>query len=415
MSDGPTSPPGSHPGARPGSTAPAAVDAQVGDRRIGPTIAGFAVTRIMGNLLLRFPYVFITAIAKGLGVSVTSLAAMLGARELGGLIAPVTGHWFDHGHERRIIVLGGLIAGGAYTIAAVPNPVVFVIVMLVSGAAKISIDLTQNAWLGHNVALERRGRLGGLLETTWAAAFLVGVPVIGWLIHEYGWQAAFLVTGPLLALSAVTSGTTLPEASLGSAEDDDATTGDAVNRFPANPRLTRAVLVFCVMQPLAQMLIFAVNGDWFATKLGLSIPAIGAVGLVLGISELIGSLLAVVFVDRIGPLRCGTWAIAAAAVPMVGMIAAGTTLWLAIALMFMMDATIEFAFIAVVPLFAELDTQNRGKAMGQVFVVIMISRAVGSVLAAVIYGFGGFNLSLVAAATACAVGAGALGWARSHR
>jgi len=388
-------------------------------RSVWPTIAGFAATRVMGNLFVRFPYVFANRISKGLGVDVDALTLALGARELGGLVAPQAGRWVDRGHVARVIVVGGLLAGLSCVAAATSWFPLFVVVMVVGGAAKISVDLAQNAWIGHNVPLGERGRVIGVVEMTWAGAFLVGVPVLGWAVERYGWKAAFVVTGPLLALVAVGTGSRLREPDWEVTDDDDVLPGYqeyAATLHPtisANPaRLKRAVWAFCFLQPMAQMLIFAVNGDWFVTHLGLSTAALATVTALLGVAELVGTVITVGITDRVGPLRCGMWGMAATVPPLIGIMFVGHDVVLAVGLMLLMDVAIEFAFVAVLPVVSELDVDNRGKAVGQVFVLIMVARAIGSAIAGFVYVEGGFGASLTVSAVACAGASLSMWWCR---
>jgi len=397
----------------PAPTLPSA-DRQPG--HVWPAIFGFAITRLLGNLFIRFPYVFITQISRGLGVQVETLTLILGARELGGLVAPLTGRWVDRGHTARVIVAGGVIAGTACMAAATTNVAAFVVIMVIGGAAKISIDLAQNAWLGHNVAIHTRGRVLWVVEATWALAFLAGVPAIAWLINLFGWRAGFIVTGPLLVVAAIVSGLRLREGEDVVANDGpgliDIIEPDASPTTLRRPshRLKPAVWIFCAMQPLAQMLIFAVNGDWFSESLDLTVTAVGTATLLLGAAELIGAVITVWFTDRYGSIRCGMWGMGLAIPPLLAITVVGHNAAAAIALLFVMDIAIEFGFVAVLPVFSELDPANRGKAVSQVFVIMMVTRAVGSGAAGFIYSMGGFSASVVAASIACAGAVAALGW-----
>lgn len=396
-----------------------ALDPAVEQRVVGR----FLVTRLVGNLFIRFPYVFINQISRGLGVDVTTLTLVFGVRELGGLAAPLAGRWVDRGHAGRAIVWCGVAAGTACAIAAAAPFWAFVVLMVVGGAAKISVDLAQNAWVGHHVHLARRGRVIGLIETTWAGAFLVGVPALGWVIDRWGWRAAFYATGPLVALTAVAAGRRLPDTPVSpdppssphSPRSGDVEPPQAA--FPvaraADPvRLRRAVWAFCVLQPGAQMLIFAVNGDWFSTELGMSTRTLGLVTALLGVAELGGTGLAITLTDRFGSLRCGMWGILLTAPPLLGILAVGDHVVAAVALMLAMCVGVEFAFVTVLPMVPELDVERRGRAVGQVFVMMMVARAVSSWTAGIIYDLGGFTTSILAASSACLAGGAVLWWAR---
>src|SRR5690349_19573620 len=79
------------------------VDARI-DAPIARPLVPIIAARLGGNILIRFPYTFGTAISRGLGIDIDTLTAILGVRELGGLAAPAIGHVADRGHERRTMV-----------------------------------------------------------------------------------------------------------------------------------------------------------------------------------------------------------------------------------------------------------------------------------------------------------------------
>lgn len=378
---------------------------------VWPTIAGFAATRLLGNLFVRFPYVFIDQIARGLGVEVRTLTFVFGARELGGLVSPQAGRWVDRGHTGRVVAFGGLLAGLSCLAAATSWFPLFVVVMILGGAAKVSVDLAQNAWVGHEVPLTARGRVIGVIEATWAGAFLAGVPALGWAVDRWGWQAAFVVTGPLLALLAMGSGARLRDHAHTDDEPDVVAHHDVT--IDARPdRVTTAVWVFCFMQPMAQMLIFAVYATWFRNELHLSNSKISVITALLGVAELVGTVVTVLTTDRLGPIRCGMWGMALTIAPMLGVVVVGSSAAPAAALLIAMAMAIEFAFVSVLPVVSELDVANRGKAVARVFVLIMVSRALGSAIAGTVYDLGGFDAALVAAAVAAGAASGALWWSR---
>ncbi|MBX7068934.1 MAG: MFS transporter [Microthrixaceae bacterium] len=384
---------------------------------IRPTIAGFAATRLVGNLFVRFPYVFIDQIARGLGVEVHTLTVVFGVRELGGVVSPAAGRWVDRGHTGRVIAVGGALAGMSCLLAATAWFPLFVVVMVLGGATKVSVDLAQNAWVGHAVPLSVRGRVIGLIEATWAGAFLVGVPALGWAVDRWGWQAAFVITGPALVLAAALSGGRLrdPRSPTGGNPTGLGDSPPAVHhvRVDARPdRVTAAVWVFAFAQPFAQMLIFAVYATWFRNEIGLSNGRISLITALLGVAELVGTVITVLSTDRLGPIRCGMWGMGLTIPPILGVVAVGESTVAAAALLIVMAVAIEFAFVSVLPVVSELDVTNRGKAVARVFVLIMVSRAVGSAASGTVYDLGGFNATLATAALAAAVASGALWWSR---
>ena len=52
-----------------------------------------------------------------------------------------------------------------------------------------------HAYVGDQVAYQRRGRVMAVTELAWSASFIIGVPLMGLLIARSGWAAPF----PILA------------------------------------------------------------------------------------------------------------------------------------------------------------------------------------------------------------------------
>lgn len=391
-------------------------------RHIWPTVAGFALTRLVGNLFIRGPYVFITEISKGLGVSVETMTLVLGVRELGGLGSPIAGRLVDRGHGPAVIIAGGALTGAA-CLGATPGwfPL-FVVAMVLGGMTKNWVDLSQNAWVGHRVPVAKRARVIGFIETTWAGSFLLGVPLVGFVVDRWGWRAGFWLIGPLFVALAVTSGLRLATGS--HSPDEFAHTGSdeaapvAMDATPAvahvgNPaRFKVAMWAFFVLQSLGQMSVFAVNGDWFVEDLGMSNTGLSIATAVLGVAELAGVVWVMAFADRLGKARVARIALGVAALPSIVLILwSGNVAW-GVAMIVIMDFAIEIAFVSALPLASELDPTNRGKAVGQVFVLMMGSRALASAVAGSIYANVGFDASLALSATACLTGFAAMDWAR---
>lgn len=398
-----------------------------------PTVIGFALTRLLGNLIVRAPYVFITQLSKGLGVSVDTMTLVLGIRELGGLGAPIAGRLVDRGRGVAVIIGGGVAAGVACLLAASSWFPLFVVAMFVAGLAKNWVDLSQNAWVGHEVPISKRARVIGLIETTWAGSFLLGVPVLGWAVNQWGWRAAFVLTGPLFTLLAIGSGLRLQARNdaLARADHDPAEPAivspphaDSTDHAGAhrtlealgNPkRLKPAIWIYFAMQPFAQMLVFAVNGDWFVEHLGMTTGGLSTATAVLGVSELIGTLFVMGFADRLGPLRVGATALLASAFPLVALTLVEPTIFWGVAMLVVMDFCVELSFVSVLPVVTELNIKNRGKAVSQAFMLMMVARAISSAIAGIVYTTAGFDTTLLISAAVAVIGGLALVWAQLGR
>ncbi|NLA34805.1 MAG: MFS transporter, partial [Actinobacteria bacterium] len=260
--------------------------------------------------------------------------------------------------------------------------------------------------------------------------------VLGWAVAHWGWRAAFLLTGPLFTLLAIGSGVRLHARNedLAAHEHDPAdpdlaspthadSTGHgghgAAHRTLetlGNPkRLKPAIWIYFVMQPFAQMLVFAVNGDWFVEHLDMTTGGLSTATALLGVAELVGTLCVMGFADRLGPVRVGAAALIATAFPLVALTLVEPTIFWGVALLIVMDFCVELSFVSVLPVVTELNIKNRGKAVSQVFMLMMVARAVSSAVAGLIYTNVGFDTTLLLSAGVAVIGGLALVWAQLGR
>ena len=374
-------------------------------------LGAITLTRLAGNTLTRFPYMFITAISRGLGIRLESTTAILGFRELGGLAAPAIGQLADRGHERRTMAGGAAIAGLAtLSISLIHGPALFTVLLVVGGIAVPGFLTAQSAWIGHRVPFERQSRVFGVIELSWAGGLLIGVPICAWLESAFGWRAMFVFSGGSLLVAAALTWAVVPP-------DDTMYAADA-----ARPTIDRALVgmyAYAVLQPFGQMFVFAVNGDWFVKHLGMSNGALAASTFVIGVGEAVGTGAVAVVSDRMGKRRAGIAGMAIAAPMALGLglvhdTTGGAGRWVGVVLVATFAAGIEFSFVSALPLFVELAPDARARTLGTALALMTVSRAVASAVGGVVYVHGGMAASGVVGGTAMALAGGAL-WVGRER
>ncbi|MGH2628133.1 MAG: MFS transporter, partial [Anaerolineales bacterium] len=169
-------------------------------------LAAFIVTRTVINTAYRMVYPFLPAIARGLGTDLRVAALAVTARSSLGLFGPLLGASADL-RGKKTAMLGGLgvITSGILLITLWPTLTAFFLGMLMVGAGKIAFDSAMYAYLGDRVAYRRRGLAIAVVELGWSGAFLLGIPVAGWLMARRGWSGPF----PWIALATLTCGLVL--------------------------------------------------------------------------------------------------------------------------------------------------------------------------------------------------------------
>ena len=81
-------------------------------------------------------------------------------------------------------------------------------------------------------------------------------------------------------------------------------------------------MAYVSLQPFAQMMVFAVVGDWFVESLHMSFASLGFNIAVIGLAELAGSTSAALFSDRFGKRHMALFGLAIAT-PMVIVLGTG--------------------------------------------------------------------------------------------
>jgi predicted MFS family arabinose efflux permease len=162
---------------------------------------------VVGTILLsrttisssfRIVYPFLPVISRGLGVPLTAASFLLTLRALVGLSSPLFGPLSDRYGRRSLMLAGlGMMVTAAALIGGWPTYGVAIVAFVLFGLSKTAYDPALQAYLGDAVPYHRRGRVVGITELSWAAAWLLGVPAAGFLIERAGWQAPFVALAVL--------------------------------------------------------------------------------------------------------------------------------------------------------------------------------------------------------------------------
>jgi predicted MFS family arabinose efflux permease len=273
------------------------------------------------------------------------------------------------------------------------------VLLVLGGIAKFGLDTAQTGWIGHRVPFAVRSRVFGVVELSWALALLAGIPVLGWIDDSWGWAAMFVASGGLLLTAAVGMLLVVPR--------DRPEPGHVAIR----PRVTRQTLpmyAYVVLQPFAQMFVFAVYGDWFRTGLGMSNAALASFSVLIGFGELVGTGLTAVVTDRVGKRRAAIagMLVAAPFAALLGVV--GRTTWLGVTFIVAMALGTEFSFVSALPIIAELDVEARAAAIGLATAIITIARATSSALSGVTYVHLGIGATGAVSGAVCLLAAVAL-------
>ncbi|WP_436793660.1 MFS transporter [Actinospongicola halichondriae] len=311
--------------------------------------------RLLGTVSLRFAYPFLPTIADGLGTDLATIGVGVAGGEIAGLLAPLIGRRLDRIGRRRGMTDGLVVsAAGCVGVALAPHVAVFGVALFFVAIGRYLFDVSFGAWIGDEVPFERRGRALGLGELTWSGAFLLGVPVAGLLASVTTWRVPYALSAVILLASIPVVRATL-ETKVAGAKNTKPAAGHA------RPTWLHAA-VFALS--LGAALFFVTEGAFFETDLGMSDRTISAVVILLGVGEVIGSLLSAFLADRVGK-RVAVMAGIVVLVPAaLGFSLAGSLDAVGIAAALAVGLGFELAFVSALPLVVEVDESHRAAAMG---------------------------------------------------
>ena len=343
------------------------------------------LARAVLNTTFRIVYPFLPGIARGLGISLVAAGRLVTLRMVGMMAAPLLGPVADRYGRRRIMVvalltfaLASLVLTGAGTLSAA------VVAFLFYGVAKALYDPTVYAYLGDTVPYHERGRAIGIVELSWSGAWLLGVPVSGFLIERFGWRAPWAILGVLGLLGAWLTHAYLPPARGPSERDREALTIAALVGDWRKLLLCRPVVLLLLVisfLTLANEIPFIVYGAWLETTFGLSLSALGVASIVVGLAEATAELGASVITDRLGKRRSmlmGLAGLAASSIVLPWL--SGLGLVAALGGVALMLLTFEFTLVSLLPLATELAPDARASLLSLVVTAFSLSRILGAVV-----------------------------------
>ena len=343
------------------------------------------LARLAGNACYRYTYPFVALIASGLDVSLGRMGVALAFAELAGLLSPLTGRLADHLGQRQAMA-GGLasVALGATLAASAQHVVWLALALVVLSQSKVLFDLGLTTWIAEQVPYERRGRIVGLTETSWAGGLLIGVSTMGLITAVTNWRVGYL-TGAIAALVMATvvyrRVTPLPARH---ERPERAATG----RIP-RWGIAAVLSVTCLMG--ASQALFVTFGSWLEDTFGLGAVGLAAITVALGLGELFASLTSARNTDSWGK-ELSTAGGAALMVP-TGLVLAVWHDQMAVGIVLLVIAILgfEFAIVSSLAIGSRLVPGSPARGVGAMIAAGTSGRALVSVPATALYERSGFG------------------------
>ncbi len=297
-------------------------------------VVTLTAARLFANACYRFAPPFLALIARGVGVSLQDIGVALAIAETAGLLSPLTARLVDRLSRRTAMVAGLLgVAAGTTLAASSTGLVLFTVALVTLSQSKVLFDLGLGTWISDHVPYERRSRVVGLTETSWALGLLIGVSAMGLATAVTSWRVGYLVgAGAVLVMAGIVAAQLRadPGPAAGSARQPPATAteptvaaaglaGPAPAPAPTSRRERRARASRVVVAPTARIglrgwlvvlgactlmmssqCLFVTFGAWLEDGFGFTPATISAVVFGLGLGELLASLMSARNTDRWG-------------------------------------------------------------------------------------------------------------------
>jgi predicted MFS family arabinose efflux permease len=357
-----------------------------GPIRLRFQLAAFTLTRTVLNTGYRMVYPFLPVIARGLGVDLSTIALAVTARASLGLASPFLGSAADVRGRKTVMLFSlGVAAAGFGLVSIWPTYPMLFASLLLAGGGKIMFDPAMQAYLGDRVDYSRRGLVIALSEFGWSGAFLIGIPVAGWIIARGGWAAPFRWLVAFVLLAGVLLWRMLP-ADPSPVSQRLSWSGGMRAVLASRSALAGLALGFLIS--LANETVNIVFGAWLEDSFGLQVVALGAATAVIGVAELGGEGLVAALADRLGKRRAVAVGISLSALACLGLPFLGRSLTGALVGLFLVYTTFEFTIVSGMPLMTELVPQARATMMAGNIGAHSAGRAIGALVGPALFGLG---------------------------
>lgn len=354
----------------------------------------FALVRFFINVNTRMVYPFLNTFASGLGVDLTAIGLAMTGRSISGALSLFLTPIADRRSRKTGMLMGmGIFIVGAGLVAVWPSFTAFSISISLTFLGMFVYLSSTQAYIGDNVRFERRGTALGFVEIGWGTSFILGMPVLGWIIDRYGWQAPFPFTAALGTLAFLLILVLVPDRKPPQTSGQNVLKAlGALLKLPA----ARYGLMMSLMLISANEVINLVFGVWLEDSFGLRLAALGAASAVIGISEISGESLGGIVSDKFGRKRTimigmGMMFAISAVLPFIG----GTEFG-ALTGLFFFYLSYEFTFVSTLPLITELVPEARGTMLGANVACLSLGRMIGNLVAPFVFKVGFWLNSLSA-------------------
>jgi predicted MFS family arabinose efflux permease len=344
--------------------------------------------RTILNTAHRMVYPFLSVFARGLGVDISTMSLLMTVRALFGATSPLFAPIADQRGRKFGMSLGIIVfILGVGLVAVHPTFWALAAALILAMIGKYMFDPSMQAYFGDRIPYGQRGTALAITEVAWSTSFIVGIPVMGYLISKFGWSAPFPVFTVLGLVVFAVIWKIVPNEDTHHKLTNDSRAGYRAV-FTSIPALAGISIAMCASA--GNELVNVIFGVWLEDSFGLKIAALAGASAVIGISELSGEGLVALTTDRLGkPLALTLGlignALASLLLPFIRQTQIGALVGL-----FLFYITFEYIVVSHIPLMTELVPSARATMLSVNVTGHSLGRALGAFLATIIYQQFGF-------------------------
>ena len=357
-------------------------------------------------------YPFLPVISRGLGISLVAAGTLMTVRTAIGLLAPWGGMAIDRFGVKRLVLIGmASQAVGLWWLSLVHGWLPAIGPILLMGIPITTLIPAIQVFVSECVPYEKRGRILGAVEFSWAATNLFILPVMGVLITLQGWKAPFIYLAMLTVVGMLAVWRWFPD-------HKPTTSASPIRIWAYIRRLIQNRSALAVVLSGACLFIgtesfFVTYAAWLERTAGLSPAGIGGVVGILGLTEWIGSGFSSAFIDRIGKRRGVLAGFVLATLMLLVLPYLDMALWMAVAGLGIYSLLFEFTIVSSIPLLSEQMPEARGMTLSMGIMAISLSRLIMAPVATWLLEHVSFTATCTVGAAGIACGVWLLAqWAR---
>jgi len=367
--------------------------------------------RVILNTSRRFAYPFAPVLSRGLGVELTAITSLIAANQATALFGIFFGPVADRlGYRLMMLAALAMLTLGMFAGGFFPFYGVILIALFLAGIGKTIFDPAVQAYASERVPFKQRGLVIGLIEYSWSASTLVGIPLIALLIDRFGWRSPFFVLGGLSLMGMIMLAIIIPrDNKKNTSHQASKNLWDAWRRL-LKKRTALGAMGFAFFISAANDNLFVVYGAWLEKSFSLSIIALGMSTGLIGLAELSGETLTAAFADRFGLKRTVIAALTLCLISYGILPFLGLTLPLALTGLFLIFLTFEFTIVTSMSLFTELFPEYRATMMSGFFASAGMGRIAGALMGGHVWQAGGITTTGLVSAAVSGLGLVSLVW-----